>query len=281
MTDDVMQGMLFGSLSSPPRDHAGRPAPSGQLALCALNVNSPSRERAQGIADWLIASRGDALILTEMQPSDGCRLIMGCLEAEGYTVIRSPGWQDSRHCAVIATAGVEARRVGALTFDPRVIAADLAVGSDPIRLVAIYGPTNGMSSDSSLRRAAIQRRILGQLAAVRQPRMVVAGDLNVVEPGHQPHLDAFEDHDYAFYTGLLALGLADAYRAFCPDGADHSWISDRFGSQRLDHMLISQAAGRILSCGYDHAPRLRRLSDHAALVTTIDLNIEPPGGPGR
>ena len=272
MTDDVMQGMLFGSLGEP-KSGAEKPSVTGQLALGAFNVNSPSRERAHGIADWLIGTNCNALVLTEMQPTEGCRLIISCLEAEGYDVIRSPGWQDSRYCAVIASTGMDADRVSALTFDPRVIAVDLGAGDTPIRLVAIYGPTNGMSSESSQRRSVMQRRILDQLTAIRVPRMIVA-DPNVIEPGHQPHLDSFEDHDYAFYTALLDLGLADAYRLVCPDGADHSWISDRFGSQRLDHMLVSSAVGRIVACGYDHTPRLRQLSDHAALITTIQLRAD-------
>src|ERR1022692_1687191 len=138
MTDDVMQGMLFGSLSALPPGQIESSAAVGELTLCALNVNSPSRDRAQGITDWLLGIRCNALVLTEMQPSDGCRLIMSCLEAEGYTVTRSPGWQDSHYCAVIASVGFEVERVSALTFDPRVTAADLAIGNTAIRLVAVY-----------------------------------------------------------------------------------------------------------------------------------------------
>jgi exodeoxyribonuclease-3 len=104
-----------------------------------------------------------------------------------------------------------------------------------------------------------------------RPKMVLAGDLNVVEPGHLPHLPAFEEHDYAFYTALLTLGLVDAYRTLRPDGSDHSWISDRYGAQRLDHTLLSAAVGDTSACTYDHGPRLRRLTDHAALLTTVHL----------
>ncbi|MBA2324464.1 MAG: hypothetical protein H0V92_10790 [Pseudonocardiales bacterium] len=40
-------------------------------------------------------------------------------------------------------------------------------------------------------------------------------------------------------SGLLALGLRDAYRELNPSGGDHSWIDPRLGSQRLDHTLVS------------------------------------------
>lgn len=271
MSEDEQQGMLFGSLSAPPQDQPKAGEPGGQLRLCALNVNSPSRERAQAVANWLLSSRSNVLVLTEMQPSEGGRLIMTCLEAEGFTVTRGQGWQESRYFAAIATRGFEVAPVSPAAFHPRVTAADLTDGHAVLRLAAVYGPTNGMSTDSSQRRSAFQRQILDHLTAIARPRMAVAGDLNVVEPGHQPHLAAFEDHDYSFYTSILDLGLADAYRALCPDGTDHSWISDRFGSQRLDHALVSAAAGRVTSCCYDHAPRTSRTSDHAALLATIQL----------
>jgi exodeoxyribonuclease-3 len=128
-----------------------------------------------------------------------------------------------------------------------------------------------MSAESSARRREFQSRLLDYLATIAHPALCVVGDLNVVEPNHHPRLPAFEEHDYAFYTGLLSLGLHDAYRELNPAGGDHSWINPRFGSQRLDHTLVSVAAGEIRTCAYDHTTRADELSDHAALLTTIGL----------
>ena len=107
--------------------------------------------------------------------------------------------------------------------------------------------------------------------------MCVTGDLNVVEPDHTPHIPAFEDHDYAFYTGLLALGVRDAFRELNPNGSEHSWFNPRFGSQRLDHSMVSPGAGELRACSFDHSTRAGDLSDHAALITTIGLR--PDGTP--
>lgn len=131
-----------------------------------------------------------------------------------------------------------------------------------MRMVGVYAPTNGMTADSSTRRRDFQQRLLKHLTAINRPSLCVIGDLNVIEPGHKPALPGFEAHDYAFCTGLLDLGLLDAYRTLQPQGSDHSWISARFGNQRLDHALISQAAGTIRECTYDHGPRQQQLSDH-------------------
>jgi exodeoxyribonuclease III len=278
MSDDATQGMLFGSITGDAKQPAQANPGTAQLRLCALNVNSPSPQRAQQIADWLLKCGANTLVLTEMQPSDGCRLIMSCLEAEGFTVTCGPDWRDHRYIATVAARDSTVIKVQPAAFHPRIVAVNITSarrhGDKPapaIRLVAVYAPTNGMTNESSHRRRTFQQQLINYLTAIWCPNMVVAGDLNVVEPGHQPHLPAFADHDYAFYTALLNLGLADAYRTLNPTGTDHSWISDRYGAQRLDHTLVTTATGAITTCGYDHEPRTQRITDHAALLTTIDL----------
>lgn len=267
MNDDALQGMLFGAISA--GDETADDGQVDELRVCALNVNSPNPSRAQRIVNWLLTTKSNTLVLTEMQPSEGGRHILACLQAEGFTTTCTPGWKDSRYLAAVATRGVEASPVQPAGFDPRVAAVDLATDETAVRLVGIYSPTNGMTTDSSHRRREFQKRLLDYLAAINRPALCVVGDLNVVEPNHQPHLPAFEDHDYAFYTGLLALGLRDAYRELNPSGGDHSWINPRFGSQRLDHSLVSVEAGELRACAYDHRTRHDDLSDHAALLTTI------------
>ena len=268
MTGEAMQGMLFGAVET----HSTLADDPGQqvLRVCALNVNSAGTDRAQPLLEWLIGTRRNVLALTEMRPSDGGRLILSGLEADGFHVARTAGWQDSQYMAVVASRGFEIAPVTPAPFDPRVATVDLATaGRQPVRVIGVYAPTNGMTAESSLRRRYFQGQFLDYLAAITWPAMCVAGDLNVVEPGHRPPLEGFEDHDYAFYTRLTQSGLDDAYRYLNPDGTDHSWASDRFGGQRLDHALISPATGTIRECRYDHAPRTRRLTDHAALLITV------------
>jgi len=266
-----LQGMLFGTAAGTDEDKPADGDGTQELRICALNVNSPSPARGQRLLDWLLATRCNVLVLTEMQPSEGCRLILTGLEAEGFQPSCTAGWQASRYLTTVATTGFSVSTVQPAAFDPRIVTVDLATVSRAVRIVGVYAPTNGMTTDSSTRRQDFQQRLLHHLAAIRRPALCVVGDLNVIEPGHQPSLPGFESHDYAFYTGLLSLGLLDAYRTLRPDGRDHSWINPRFGSQRLDHALISHATGAIRECSYDHAPRQGQLTDHAALLTTVQL----------
>lgn len=268
---DGWQGMLFGAADADD-DPAGD---DHELRICALNVNRPSRERAQRLTGWLLATKCNALVLTEMRPTDGGQLILASLEAEGFEVTCTPGWQGSSYLAALATRGISVTSVEPVPFDPRIVTLDLATAGATVRLAGVYGPTNGMTAESSQRRQDFQRRLLAHLAAISSPALCVAGDLNVIEPGHRPSLPGFEAHDYAFYTGLLDLGLQDAYRTLQPEGQDHSWISPRFGNQRLDHILIGRAAGTVRECGYDHAPRNGHLTDHAAMLATVQTSGKP------
>ena len=67
MNDDGLQGMLFAST-----DEVEPPATAtDEMRLCAINVNSPSRQRAEQLLGWLLATGCNSLVLTEMRPSEG------------------------------------------------------------------------------------------------------------------------------------------------------------------------------------------------------------------
>ena len=64
----------------------------GRSALDAVRSG-----RAQRIVNWLLATKSNTLVLTEMQPSEGGRHILACLQAEGFTTTCTPGWKDIRY----------------------------------------------------------------------------------------------------------------------------------------------------------------------------------------
>ena len=270
MVDDATQGMLFTGLGDHPplvEEHLA----DRQLRLCALNVNSPNPVRAGRLVDWLLHNGANALVLTEMQANQGGQLIRTSLHAHGFHVSATPGWRDNRFHTLVATRGFQVFPVQPPGFDPRIAALDLTSAAGAVRLVGVYGPTNGMTPDSSHNRRGFQQTLLAYLTEINAASLCITGDLNVVEPDHQPSLPLFEEHDYDFYRGLLALGLHDAYRACQPDGADHSWFSPRYGAQRLDHTLLN-GVGALHSCGYDQSPRHQDLTDHAAMQVVVNLS---------
>ena len=77
----------------------------------------------------------------------------------------------------MATRGFEVRPVDPAPFDPRVVSVDLAAegtGKQPVRMVGVYAPTNGMTADSSLRRRAFQEQFLDYLTAISIPALCAA-----------------------------------------------------------------------------------------------------------
>ncbi|MEU8001515.1 endonuclease/exonuclease/phosphatase family protein [Catellatospora sp. NPDC049111] len=267
---DAIQDLLFGAFSQPVDDTLAH----RQLAVCALNVQGPSVNRAQRLAEWLTSTGSNALILTELHPSDGGRRLIASLRATGYETVLPSGWQNAKHFCALAVKGFADVKPADLTaFDGRVTAATLSSKAGEIQLVGIYGPANGMTDLSSASRADFQGRCLAWLRHNAAKRVVIGGDLNTIEPGHRPPLPHFRDHDYAFYRGLIELGANDAYRAVQPDGEDHSWTNPLHGAQRLDHIFVSPAAGHLTSCTYDHYPRTGVLTDHSAILVSIDTCI--------
>jgi hypothetical protein len=154
MPDDVIQGALFGSLDDEPAD-ADVPA-RNELRVCALNINNPNLQRAQQTLAWLLASRSNVLVLTELKPSDGAKLVISGLAAEGFEVCLPPGWAGGSYFTVVATRGLTQTPVAG-PGDPRAVAVDVEHDGEQIRIIGLYGPTNGMTTDSSDRRRTFQK----------------------------------------------------------------------------------------------------------------------------
>jgi len=69
------------------------------------------------------------------------------------------------------------------------------------------------------------------------------------------------------FARLSESGLIDSWRSRNPKSREFSWYSNAGNGFRLDHLFATESADRrIISIGYDHNPRLKRLTDHSALI---------------
>ena len=104
---------------------------------------------------------------------------------------------------------------------------------------------------------------------------VFLGDLNVLEPDHQPRYKFFAPFEYGFYRQLTDdCGLIDAFRALHPEQIEYRWVGRTGDGYRYDHVHCSaDLAAKLVSCDYLHQARVDRLSDHSAL--SVRLAIEP------
>ena len=105
--------------------------------------------------------------------------------------------------------------------------------------------------------------------------VVITGDLNVVEPDHEPRYSVFGSWEYYFYRSFVEAGFADAFRLCQPTGMDYSWFgrtssNGRRNGYRFDHTFITAShAPSVRECHYLHGVREHGLSDHAAMTLTM------------
>jgi exodeoxyribonuclease III len=253
--------------------------PADELRLMTWNVQHAAPARAHRQAAWLAEHNGaDVLVLTEVSGSAGGRALAQALRAYGYEVIVPDSTGNDVMVVVAARAGqLEAvpNRVGHLLH--RLVAVRIRVSMRTVGVVGLYVPSRGPRQRRNQDKRAFQ-----QAVGVELPRLamelgcepiVVAGDLNVVEPGHQPHHPVFGDWEYRFYRKFAECGLVDAFRALHPHTIEHSWFGRSGNGYRFDHVFVTREHRRLLrACGYLHHPRLDGLSDHAAMTVTLSFD---------
>ncbi|WP_031074405.1 endonuclease/exonuclease/phosphatase family protein [Streptomyces sp. NRRL WC-3742] len=268
--DDLTQGFLFGN-----PDVVGDDVARVELRLAALNIQSPSTNRARDVLDWLYRSQSNVLVLTEVKAGEAADLILKDLESSGFTITRRPAGPDDKYLTVIATKGYRTAALPLAMDSTRFVGARLATHFGDFDVLGLYALTNGMTEESSRNRKAFQEQVLDALRAriAAQPEvpLLITGDFNVLEPDRDPPASRalFADHDYAFYRSLADLGLIDTYRQIHPEGADLTWYGPQ-GGQRLDHIFISPAAfTRVRAVGFQHDVRTAKISDHSALVAAL------------
>ncbi|MFZ1986886.1 MAG: hypothetical protein WAU91_20915, partial [Desulfatitalea sp.] len=146
-------------------------------------------------------------------------------------------------------------------------------------VAGVYVPSRGARGERNVAKRAVQAEVAGRLPQLRKRfghggPLIVAGDLNVVEPGHQPHHRVFGGWEYDFYRAFPAAGLVDAFRLMHPTAVEHSWFGRSGAGYRFDHLFFSdEHRACVTSCSYLQTPRTAGLSDHAALSAEILLPL--------
>lgn len=253
------------------------PAPA-PLSVLTVNIGAPSRERAARQLAWLAARPEHVLALTETADSDGCAWLADRFTTAGYHVVFPRPEGRDRGVMLVSRAAPAPTDAGAgagwaLGFLPcRAATVTVQTTTGPVEVTALYVPSRDATPD----KVARKQRFLAELTAVLPaagtgaPR-VIAGDLNVLEPGHRPRYRFFQPFEYDFYRGLLTAGYRDAFRNLHPDAAEYSWVGRTGDGYRYDHAFTDPRL-HVPTCAYDHQTRapVTRLTDHSALALTLD-----------
>lgn len=250
------------------------------MKLATWNVNS-LKVRLPHLADWLAATRPDAVCLQELKMEDA-KFPRAEIEALGYQCAFH-GQKTYNGVAILSRTAPEGVATGIPGFadeQRRVIAATVS----GVRVVCVYCP-NGQAVgsqkyDYKLRWfAALKDYLAAELQ--RHPQLAVAGDFNVAPEDrdvHDPKAWEGQVHvsepERAAWRALLDLGLKDSFRLFEQPEKIFSWWDYRMmgfrrnAGLRIDQILVSDPlARRCTACSVDKAPRkLERPSDHAPVI---------------
>ena len=257
------------------------------LRLITVNVGAPSPARARRQLQWLAARPEDIFVLTETKATPGSQLLAKACTAANYSVTfpaHDPGELGIMIISKVATNPDPL--TGALSYLPaRAAGVIVATSSGPLRVLGAYVPSRDATLDKTERK---KRWIEGFHTALEATGsgvpVVLLGDLNVLEPGHQPeHRQQFVPFEYDFYRALTDThGLVDAFRHLHPDRIEHSWARRPGLGYRYDHAhCCAQLLPLLQGCDYVHQtrdvlPDGSRLTDHSGLAVRLATAATAP-----
>lgn len=258
------------------------------MKVSTWNVNSLTA-RLQHVLDWTAANPVDVLCLQELKLTDD-KFPLDVLRGAGYEHCAVFGQKTYNGVAIVSRHALRDVARNIAGFDDehsRVIAATIDTPQGELRVVNGYfvnGQAPGSEKfDYKMKWLTGLREYLRTLAA-QHARLMLLGDFNIA-PEDRDSWDPVGLRDTIHHTrqerehfrGLLALGLADAFRLFEQPDKSYSWWDYRMlGYQknrglRIDHILVSEALrAHVKSCAIDRIPRKwKQPSDHAPV--TVEL----------
>ncbi|MGB6164198.1 MAG: endonuclease/exonuclease/phosphatase family protein [Pseudonocardiaceae bacterium] len=232
------------ALLSPAGDATAAPTQAGlgeQVRVLTWNVQHAAAARTHQQARWLAtAAPHDVLVLAEVAAGETGALLARLLGEFGYAVHLPEAGADNYRVLLACRSPKDQRNVAKRAFQEAVIAA---LPSMSARL-NVTGP------------------------------VVITGDLNVVEPDHDPRYAVFGPWEYDFYRAFGNAGFVDVFRITHPSGMDYSWFgrpsgNGRRNGYRFNHNFITTPyATTVRDCCYLHEGRENGLSDHSPMTLT-------------
>jgi exodeoxyribonuclease-3 len=246
------------------------------LSILTMNVGAAARERAGVVLRWLATRPEDVLLLTETSGGSGTAWLLNRFGKAGYTVVHAPDLNGDRGAALISKVQV-AGRLGGLahvSIQGRVAAAVL--DTDPaVAVLGVYVPSRDRSADKTEKKQTFITSLLAAIDGLDpevRDHLVVGGDYNVIARSHQPLHAGFLPFEFGLLEQLEAHGLVDAYAQCSPNEQAYSWIGRTGDGYRYDYFHVGRELGsRTRTCRYLHETRDQRLTDHAAVTLTLDL----------
>lgn len=215
-------------------------AAASSLGVLALNVAAPTKETARGLLEYLWAADEPLVVLSEITRGEGSRLILDVCRAAGYDVLTPALSGRDRGVALVVRDTRLPVGEPAFPAGPRVVRARIGQAT----VLGVYGAAFGVDASP----------------------LLLAGDLNIVDPADRAGLPYVLAQEREAYDHLLDLGLLDAYR-HATGGSTPTWIDHTGVGCRYDHVFVHGL--RVVSARVDDTPRQSGLSDHSAVLASL------------
>lgn len=248
-----------------------------QLNVISANVQNPSAERVSRIIDYLEGKAPDLLILTELTDKEATNQLIERLNALGFVGTGLDSGETVHYHTLIFSRRVFKPlvvRTESLRGRVAIIRLDDFKNKSKLYVVGIYGVAFNEKNRVAHREffEDLFEKVLNRLASPTA-KVVLAGDLNVVEQKFHNHLPDFVASSRFVFAGLEGLGFIDSVRSVYPEEAAYTWYSPRTGEgQRLDH-IFTLGGGVDLASNIviDNKFRDQKFSDHSALQFGVSI----------
>lgn len=247
--------------------------------MLTVNVGAAALPRAEKLLAWLTARPEDVFLLTETSSGPGTAYLMDSFRASGYAVEHTPDSAGERGAAIVSKVPFKASlsaHVAGISLPGRV--AFVRLDTEPATaLMAVYVPSRDRSIGKTERKQLFLASLtdtLDRLPTQTLDHLIIGGDYNVISRDHEPRYPGFLDFEYSLLERLERHSLVDAHRRMYPGQQVHSWIGRTGDGYRYDYFHVGTGlAERITDSEYLHETRDIRLTDHAAVTLSVDLNV--------
>lgn len=247
------------------------------LSILTVNIGAASRERADIMLRWLADRSEDVLILTETSGGVGTTYLLNEFRRAGFTVVHTPSLSGDRGTAIVsrvdwvADAGAD---FGSVSIPGRIATVRLRTRPE-IGLLGVYVPSRDRSLEKTAKKEEFIASLITAIDALPielRGSLVIGGDYNTIGRTHQPRHVGFLPFEFGLLDSLERQEFIDAYQHCSPGRQVYSWIGRTGNGYRYDYFHVGKAlARRIRGCEYLQETREKRLTDHAAVTLTLEL----------
>jgi exodeoxyribonuclease III len=246
---------------------------TSETKILLWNIQNPSLERAVKQIEWIFKINPNILVLTEVKDSKGFSFIQSELEYKGYELVFN---KCDSYFTVIALKNIKysKKELHLKAKSERVSFVELETLIGKVNLIGIYAPTNSLEAEKVIIKKEFHNSLASGIKKITFDQngntdFIIGGDFNTLEPNHKPRYLEFEKWFYV-YNFFESAGFVDIHKSLYPNKTEYTW--ERQGkSQRLDYAFASRNIQKyVTECNYIHFPRQNGLSDHSAMLITLD-----------